>query len=103
MWIREVDVPSVLTDALRADSLVIFVGAGASVDMPANLPTFVSLAKRIASDTHQTFDPDEMDQHPDVVLGQFEDRGVDVHRLIKMIISDPASSPNELHRAIAHL
>jgi membrane-associated protease RseP (regulator of RpoE activity) len=102
MWIREVDVPAVLVNEFRAGNLVLFVGAGASVDPPASLPTFVGLTKRIAIDTYHDCDEAEL-EHPDVLLGRIEDRGVDVHRIIKTIIGDPASAPNDLHWAIAWL
>ena len=102
MWIREVDVPAVLVNEFRAGNLVLFVGAGASVDQPASLPTFVGLTKRIAIDAHHDFDDAEL-EHPDVLLGRIKDRGVDVHHIIKTIIGDPASAPNDLNRAIARL
>ncbi|AVT39629.1 DUF4020 domain-containing protein [Plantactinospora sp. BB1] len=103
MWIREVDIPAVLVNEFRAGNLVLFVGAGASVDAPAGLPSFVGLTRQIAVDTRQDFDEAELQRHPDVLLGRIEDRAVDVHHIIKTIIGDPASAPNDLHRAIARL
>lgn len=59
MWIREVDVPAALVSDFRAGNLVLFVGAGASVDPPASLPTFGGLTRQVAIDTHQDFDDAE--------------------------------------------
>ena len=36
------------------NKLVVFAGAGASVDKPTSLPNFVNLAKEIAEDTGKT-------------------------------------------------
>ncbi|GAA0447087.1 hypothetical protein Ade02nite_85460 [Paractinoplanes deccanensis] len=82
--------------------MVLFVGAGASADPPSGLPMFGALTERVATATHHDFDKAELHQ-PDVLLGRIEDRGGDVHRIIKTIIGDPASRPNALHRAIARL
>ncbi|PWR11822.1 hypothetical protein DKT69_25670 [Micromonospora sicca] len=103
MWIREVDIPAVLVNEFRAGNLVLFVGAGASVDPPARLPSFVGLTRQIAVDARQDFDEAELQRHPDVLLGRIEDRAVDVHHIIKTIIGDAASEPNDLHRAIARI
>ena len=102
MWIRNVYLPADLINAYRAGNLVIFVGAGASMDPPAALPNFVQLTKRIAADAHVDVKDSEFEV-PDRVLGRIEDRGVDVHHIIKTIIGDPASRPNELHRALARV
>ncbi|GAA1843430.1 DUF4020 domain-containing protein [Asanoa iriomotensis] len=94
--------PAALVSEFRAGNVVLFVGAGASIDPPAGLPTFVGLTKKIATDARHDFVALDLD-HPDILLGRIEDRGVDVHHVIKTIIGDPASVPNDLHRAIAGL
>jgi AraC-like DNA-binding protein len=103
MWIRDVNFPAALVSDFRAGHVVLFVGAGASVAPPAGLPTFVALARQIGTETHQAFDEEEVAAHPDVVLGRFQDEGVDIHHLIKRVIGNPESGPNDLHRAIAGL
>ena len=40
MWMGGVDVPQELIDAHQRGELVIFVGAGASMSAPSNLPDF---------------------------------------------------------------
>ncbi|HEY8753216.1 MAG TPA: hypothetical protein VIM40_06180 [Arthrobacter sp.] len=49
MWFGEVDVPRELVDAGRSGELVLFVGAGASIDAPSSLPSFDRLTKDIAA------------------------------------------------------
>lgn len=48
MWVGKVKIPADVVDAHRSGSLVLFVGAGASKDPPANLPDFVGLTRSIA-------------------------------------------------------
>ena len=51
VWITpDVNVPDALLAAQRDDRLVIFAGAGVSVDPPSDLPLFKSLARRIGED-----------------------------------------------------
>lgn len=106
MWFRDVNVPDELITAQREGRLVLFVGAGASVDPPSGLPTFVTLAERIASESAITFTGHDRD-HPDRFLGDLDLDGpigkVDVHRRVADHIGSPTSQPNDLHRAIAAL
>lgn len=44
----EVDLPQQVVDAHVEGNLVLFVGAGASMDSPSNLPTFTELARQVA-------------------------------------------------------
>jgi hypothetical protein len=78
----------------------VFVGAGASVDPPSNLPNFAALARRIAAEASLV---DDTRTDYDVWLGELVQRNVPVHDRAKAIIGDPASKPNDLHRAIAEL
>jgi hypothetical protein len=101
MWIRDVDLPEPLIEAHRTGELVIFVGAGASLDPPSGLPDFRALAAGIAADA-QIRDVDDQDlDRPDVFLGQLaDDRGVDVHSRVAAVLGDPSSKPNRLHRTL---
>lgn len=103
MWIAEVDLPWKLIEAQREDRLVIFVGAGASVAPPSNLPSFRQLAGDIASDSYVHVTNEELDR-TDILMGDLDDRhGVDVHRRVADIIGAEESRPNALHVAIATL
>ena len=71
MWFADTDVPLALVEAQREGSLVIFVGAGASMGTPSSLPDFRTLTAAIAADASVTPTPEELNQ-PDVLLGDLE-------------------------------
>lgn len=102
MWIRDVDFPEELIEAHRAGKLVVFVGAGASRDSPADLPDFRTLTADIAADAQVEVTDRELEQ-PDVVLGQLADRQVDVHLRVATRLGVPSSEPNDLHRTLIDL
>lgn len=101
MWIRNVNFPPELIEAYRSDSLVIFVGAGASIGPPSSLPDFSRLVREIAEQTER--EPPRNDEPLDRYLGLLEKDEVDVHGLVARRIGDPASSPNRLHTALVDL
>ena len=108
MWMGDVDVPESLVDAHRSGELVLFVGAGASMGDPSNLPSFYGLTEEIARDAgvSMTLDgtPSGQAKPLDIVLGDVHDAGtVAVHERVAARIGDPASRPNRLHRAIVDL
>lgn len=99
VWFRDVDVPAVLVQAARDKRLVFFVGAGASIAAPANLPGFGALVEQIGISVGSP--PEEGDYaRPDLFLGRLADRDIKVHDLVHAAIDDPDSAPNALHRAI---
>jgi hypothetical protein len=99
VWIRDIDVPEAVLDAARDDRLVIFVGAGASLDPPSGLPDFRRLTRYVGKLAGTKPNRAEA-QQPDVFLGRLADAGVDVHGLVASAIGEPRSAPNRLHRAI---
>lgn len=98
----EVDLPPTVIRAHREGSLVLFVGAGASIPAPSSLPDFATLTRRIATESGLDVTDAEL-LRPDVVLGAIERRPVAVHGRIASIVGDPASGPSEIHTAIARL
>lgn len=101
MWITgTVDVPDELIAALEGGDLVIFVGAGASMEDPSGLPNFNRLADLIAerhSVTTRSAKP------ADQFLSDLRDEGVDVHTHAAAIIGDPSSQPNRNHVALIEI
>ncbi|MEU4532505.1 SIR2 family protein [Micromonospora ureilytica] len=95
-----VNIPTELTEAHTAGQLVLFIGAGASVDAPSGLPLFDKLASRIAQEAHQHVQPGE---RPDHLLGRIDDQQVDIHLRIQQIVDAAGSQPNRLHRALVAL
>ncbi len=94
--------PSDLVEAARAGHLVVFVGAGASMDPPASLPNFMDLVKDVGA--RASYPPSRTDlERLDKFLGALSDRDVDVHGLVARAIDLPDSRPNRLHDAIVGL
>ncbi|GEB95963.1 SIR2 family protein [Microbacterium lacticum] len=103
MWITgDVELPDEILDAHERGELVFFVGAGASLGKPSNLPLFESLAKKLA----------RLASHPfsrrsglDFFIGQLESlpQGFDAHQHAHTLISDPRSRFNPLHSAVVDL
>jgi SIR2-like domain/Domain of unknown function (DUF4020) len=101
MWFTDgVNVPDAVVQARSAHELVVFVGAGASIGTPSNLPTFEQLALRVANDLSVS---DEGADRPDVFLDRLERAGRPVRSSVVHQLSDPKSLPNDLHTAIVRL
>lgn len=96
------DLPDGLVSAHAEGRLVLFVGAGASVAAPSNLPKFRELARRIADDSQHPYTDEELEK-PDELLGRIDHGDVDVHLRVRNLMAREDSRPNELHRAIVDL
>lgn len=102
MWFRKVEVPDELVEAATEGKLVLFVGAGASLDEPSGLPDFANLVRDVGARANSV--PTERDlERPDVFLGDLADLEIDVHTLVANAINKPGSRPNRLHEAIIDL
>ena len=66
-----VNSPRPLVEAHSDGSLVLFVGAGASIDPPSAIPGFRELAIEVAEKLHQPWDDDIAD-HVETLLGRLE-------------------------------
>src|SRR4051794_22079931 len=100
MWInREVNLPEALVSAQREGSLVVFAGAGISMGAPSNLPDFKRLALEIVAGALVLEDGEPLDRF----LGRAEDLGIDIQARARRILSNPASKPTDIHRAICQL
>ncbi len=99
MRIAEINFPVPLLNALRDGKLVIFAGAGVSMDEPACLPSFKNLADMIAAGTGQALQSGE---EIDRFLGRLQHEGVKVHERAAEILS-PDVEPTELHRNLLRL
>ncbi len=107
MWLPPgVILPAQITKAYRDNKLVIFAGAGVSVDPPSNLPSFEGLAKRLGRGSILWEEPADS-KYPkesiDRFLGRLKEAGIDVHKEIQQILDDSSSSPNSLHRALVEI
>lgn len=97
-----VALPGQLSDALESGNLVVFVGAGASVDPPSSLPLFAGLTRGVLQLAGST-DPLAPDGRFDIQLGDIADTGFDVRGAVRNIIGAAGSSANRWHRAIVGL
>lgn len=96
----DVDVPEPLVTAAIDGSLVLFVGAGASLNAPSSLPLYEGLAKKLADLNGETYDS----KYPaDTNLGRLIDRLPIVREQAKNIIGSSESLPNDSHTAIVRL
>lgn len=107
MYLNGTDLPTELIGAHASGELVIFVGAGASIPPPSELPSFKDLVKAIrdTSNLQTRFTDDDLHNLPlDEILGKInDDHGVDVHQRIHELTSKRGSQPSPLHAAIARL
>ena len=108
---EEVALPRDLITSHREGDLVIFVGAGASVDPPAHLPSFKELTRRLAERAcipfEETVDDNgkKVQREPreyDRFLGAMP-RNFDVRRHALELVSPPESRFNQTHEAIMRL
>lgn len=101
MWVTPlVELPDELLAAQRERKLVVFVGAGASMAPPSNLPNFEKLTLQIVAESSA---PIEDRKDYDFWLGELERRGIEVHRRVQAITGNDHSTPTVLHYAIANL
>ena len=101
MWLPgQVEVPEPVLLAQQQGRLVVFVGAGASVGPPSQLPPFVPLAKKIATNAHMAV-IHEVEDHPDLFLGGLEDGGARASTSEGLVELSP--QPNRLHEALVRL
>jgi hypothetical protein len=73
VWISGVDFPQSLIDAHKDGTLVLFVGAGASMGPPSSLPNVVQLVERIREKSALTTVIGEVEGGPlDEILGRMK-------------------------------
>lgn len=100
MWITgDVNLPAELLEAHADGKLVLFVGAGASMGEPSNLPSFRELARQLAEAARVPFDED---MALDLFLGSMP-ADFEVHAQARRIIARPDSGFNPTHAALASL
>ncbi|MCL2787310.1 MAG: SIR2 family protein [Micrococcales bacterium] len=100
VWVTDsVDLPAEVIDAHAQGRLVLFVGAGASVDPPSGLPTFSDLARKLAEEARVDFSDRAA---IDAFLGSMPE-GFDTHRHAAAVFRREDSSPNATHAAIVEL
>ncbi|MGH2614366.1 MAG: SIR2 family protein, partial [Thermomicrobiales bacterium] len=100
VWITgDVNLPAELLEAHADGLLVLFVGAGASMGDPSNLPSFRELARQLADAARVPFDED---MALDLFLGSMPE-DFETHAQARRIIERPDSTFNSTHTALVRL
>jgi len=100
MWITaDVNLPTELLEAHSNRKLVLFVGAGASMAHPSNLPSFKGLARQIAAAARVPFDEN---MALDLFLGSMP-ADFETHAHALRIVKRPDSTFNPTHSALVRL
>src|SRR5438046_1792432 len=99
MRLHGVDFPQSIIDAQKNGKLVIFAGAGVSMDAPSNYPNFEQLATEMGGATHPMLAGEPIDRY----LGRLVEEKIVVHDRVRRRLSLPDSRPNHLHRSIVKL
>jgi hypothetical protein len=97
--VKGVSFPDEVIQAARQGTLVVFAGAGVSFDAPSNFPSFEELTARVAKTTPLENDEQVSDRR----LGILDDRGVAVQKIVRDILSDSKSEPNDNHYSLLGL
>ncbi len=99
MLLHDVDFPQSIIDAQKHGQLVIFAGAGVSIDLPANYPDFIQLAADIGGASNPPRPGEPVDRY----LGRLHEEKLAVHERVQRRLSLPDSRPNHLHKSLLRL
>jgi hypothetical protein len=99
MRFHDVDLPRAVIDAQGRGELVVFAGAGVSMDAPSSYPNFRELAIELGGMAYPIGEHEPIDRY----LGRLAEHNIAVHDRVKERLSDPNSHPNHLHQAIVRL
>jgi hypothetical protein len=99
MRFHDVDLPQVVIDAQKRGELVLFAGAGVSMDPPSSYPNFLDLATELGGTAYLIGEHELIDRY----LGRLVEKGIPVHERVKTRLSDPTSRPNQVHESVIRL
>ena len=99
MYIRGIDFPNDIIDAVNEGNLVVFAGAGVSMGAPTLLPDFGKLTEQIAIGTGQSCKPSECD----AFLGRLKHQNINVNEIAAEKLSKMDLQHNKLHEYIIEL
>ena len=102
MIINDIEIPKDLLNAIENNNLVVFVGAGASMGAPTNMPDFGKLVALIESETGNKYNLNENEPYENY-LGKLEHKGIDVHKRAVEQLSTNNFKCNDLHKFIIEL
>ena len=99
VWItKDLDLPEELLAAQQRRELVVFAGAGVSIDDPSGMPSFPALIRQIAAEHGDDDSSAQLDDEPDFYLGQVAEDGFPVHaRVAEILTPTTAANYNAYH------
>lgn len=100
MFFNTIDFPNEIVDSIKEGKLVVFAGAGASVDSPTSLPDFEKLTLKIAEGTGYIRNKNVPFE---VFLGGLKAKGINVNEEAAEILASSSLKHNKLHEAIVNL
>lgn len=100
MYIDEINFPNEIIEAIRNNNLVVFAGAGASVDAATSLPNFEDLAEKIAEGTGEILEDNDTCE---AFLGYLKSKDIDVNKQAAELLSGTCLKHNQTHEAIIDL
>jgi hypothetical protein len=105
MWITaDVELPTELLESQQASRLVVFAGAGISIDSPSNMPSFRELIEAIAGEAGEPEVPDWTAVPPDIFLGRLVKNEFPVHeRVAARLTPSRKQKPNVYHLGLVGL
>lgn len=101
MIVNGLNFPNEIRDAIKEDKLVVFIGAGVSMNPPTNLPDFNVLTSYISGNSPYKYD--KSIHKPDSFLGKLEHEHINVREIASNFFKERDAQPNELHRNIVKL
>ena len=100
MRLGQIDFPEPLMAALRNRKLVVFAGAGVSMNSPSNLPDFKNLTRRVAE---WAMVPKIEGETDDAYLGRLQRNNVEVHEQVAEFLTEDQPKPNSLHHDLLRI
>jgi hypothetical protein len=98
--IKTIDFPEELLKAQTEGTLVIFAGAGVSMEQPSNYPNFDGLVDGIAKWARKERLKEEP---PERFLGRLDHENFNIHQQVVKVLSSPKSKHNTLHENLLKL
>jgi hypothetical protein len=104
LWITaDVEIPERLLDAQRDSRLVVFAGAGISIDAPSGMPSFAGLVQAMAAEAGEEV-PEWGTVSSDAFLGRLAKDHFRVHKRASALLTPTTpQSPNDYHAALLQL
>lgn len=99
--LEHAELPAGLVEAHRHGRLVLFVGAGVSLQPPSSIPLLGELAHRVADELGLGHADDDS-RAPEEMFEELAGKGLGVHAVVRRIVGE-SPAPNDVHSAVAEI